>query len=310
MKLYQHENNEMSWKIIPLGIGSIILGLLIGTVAYLLSRIFYFMIIFPIGISFFSILAYSRFFEFFKLRNSFLGLFFGIVVGSLVVFTLHFIPYSMVKRDFIVDGAENYHVTNAIAEQAFNDILQEETGISGFLGYLILYGKSGEELTGSFFVGYAPISEFKLSLNSFWLWANWIVEALIIIIPTAIIGKNTAKNPFNRSVNQWYGGIPKQIGSVIFADKDKLLTALTEQDLAAVGRLIHTEDPAAHPQLELYENHSKNQAGDILVSIKQTGWNQKGRFKRRLLNQWEFSQKEFSGMLRILGNKAESSWES
>lgn len=300
MRLYQQETDRFSPKMILLVPISIILGLLIGTAAYYVSKIFYLVIIFSFGVSFITMLIHLRLLEYLKIRHRLVSVASGIAIGSIVVVMFHYLPFAEVKRAFVADGVNNYHVNQYVAEQVFNEMLAEETGQSGLLGFLMYRANVGEQFVGTLVINYAPVHEYSFSIRSSGAWLYWFLEAVIIILPAAWVGLKVAKNPFNDRVNEWYKGLPYQIGSVIMENRDKFSNLMQDNYLFEAAELILPEDGAPHPRIEIYQNHCKDENGDILLSIKETGRNKKGKYERKMIQQWEISREEFAGLLEIL----------
>jgi hypothetical protein len=133
---------------------------------------------------------------------------------------------------------ENLKVTRAFLDYA----LEEETGHSGFLGYMLYEAKTG--------VSIGRLSRSSSSnLGPVLTWLYWLMEFGIILGVTFQKGKKLIHRPFCESCGNWYGA-EKHLGGTATANESLVLDLIRQKDFAGLGKLI--EKNAEVPSLELY----------------------------------------------------------
>ena len=286
-----------------MAVGSIVLGLVIGALAYVISNIIYFIFIFPLVIGFLAMIAYNILVHRSKIRQSVISALFAFLFGLSITAGFYGTPYLSFRHKVITGYQENYHIDSRTASIGFDQILKDVTGSSGFLGYMKLRATSGDVYSSYLIVNSLPIQSFSFSLKDTGSWVNWLVETVLFIVPSVLIGYREGKIPFNESANNWYDGPLTQIGSIHLQDKENLNSSLQNNDLSGLGQLIVPEGSLKHPQIEVYKQASKVKKGPILLSIKLSRRVSETRVRRVLLSQWEVPQFEFESLTNILNNK-------
>jgi hypothetical protein len=303
MKSYLAPNRLPVTGMILLLTGSIILGVATGALAYFISNLIYFIFVFPLVIGGASMIAYYRLLQFAKVRHSLITALMGFVMGTCVAASFYGIPYLVLRNNFVIDAQEKYQVDAQTASKGFDTALMKETGSSGFVGFMKLRAREGDKYTNYIVVNSLPIHEFGFTLKSTWAWIYWIVEVFLIALPIAWIGFDVGKRAFNQSANDWYNPLPKQIGSTSLESKEKLFALLQANDLQGISELMVSEGELLHPMLEIYEQHSNNKKGDILLSVKQTFIDNRSKIKRNISSQWEIPQQEYSQFVNVVNRK-------
>jgi hypothetical protein len=303
MKPYSSQNHLTAKGLILLGIGSIPLGLICGVLAYFISNFIYFVVVFPLVIGGATTFIYSKLLQMTKVRHSIISAVFGIVTGLSVAVAFYGTPYLALRSKIIANYQEKYHMDAIRASTAFDSVLIQETGSSGFIGYMKLRASEGDEYTNYLIVNSMPIQLFSFSLKSTGAWLYWLLEIILFTFPVAWLGYGVGKRLFNKSANDWYNLYSSQIGSVRLEDKERLLAYFQTNDFSGISHLIVPEGEIKHPVLEIYKQRSNNKKGDILLSVKQTYRKNQSSVKRTLLNQWEIPQIEFESIEKMLDNK-------
>jgi hypothetical protein len=85
--------------------------------------------------------------------------------------------------------------------------------------------------------------------------------------------------------------------------KDKILSLLKENGLQEITEFVVPEEKIAHPMVEIYEQHSNNKKGDILLSVKQTYRDAKDIIKRNVIAQWEVSEPKYTSFINAINRK-------
>jgi hypothetical protein len=303
MKPYSCQNHLTTKGLILLAISSIPLGLLCGVVAYIISNFIYYIVVFPLVIGGATMFVYSKLLQITKIRHSIISGFFGIVTGLSVAVAFFGTPYFALRSKIIANYQEEYHLAARSASTSFDSGLIQETGSSGFIGYMKLRASEGDNYSNYLIVNSMPIQLFSFSLKSTGAWLYWLLEIILFTGPVAWLGYGVGKRLFNKSANDWYNLYASQIGSVRLEDKDRLFAYLQTNDFSGISHLIVAEWEIKHPVLEIYKQRSNNKKGDILLSVKQTYRNNQSSVKRTLLNQWEIPQIEFTSIEKLLDDK-------
>lgn len=300
MKPYLAPNRVPILGMILLVSGSIILGVVIGALAYFISNFIYYIVIFSLAVGGAAMIAYYKLLQFAKVRHSMIAASMGFMTGIFIGLAYYGSAYLVLRSEFIADAQKNHNVNAAKASQVFNKILVEETGSSGILGYMKFRAKEGDQYTNYFMENGLPIHEFSFTLKSAWAWLYWFLEVLFFSLPTAWIGYDVGKRAFSESANDWYDPLPKQISAVPMECKEQLLTLLKRNSLQEISELVVAEEKLAHPMIEIYEQRSNNKRGDILLSVKQTFRDKKGKIKRNIISQWEVSEQNYASFINMV----------
>jgi len=293
MKPYLPKNRVPLLGMFTLVFGSILLGLLTGALAYFVSQFVYFIVLFPLGMAGVATVGYFKLVQFSKVRHSAITALMGFVTGLIVMYTFYGVPYLVFRQRLVVEIQHYYQVDTRTAASGFNNILRDETGSGGLLGFMKLRAREGDEYTHYLMFNAVPIQEFHFKLVSTGAWLYWAFECILIPVALAGLGYSIGGRFFNQSVNDWYDPIPSLIGVVTLDRKEELLTLAQAHNLQGIRALMVPEGELPHPVLEIDEQHSKNQQGDILLIFKQSFRDGRGRIKRIVLERWEISQREY-----------------
>lgn len=293
MKPYLATNRTPVFGMVLLLIGSVFLGIAIGVLAYFVSNLIYYIFAFSLVVGGATMIAYYKLLEFAKVRHSIIAALMGLITGLLVALAYYATPYWILRSEFITNVQQNYQVSAERASAAFNEILVKETGAGGFIGYMKLRAKEGDQFTNYVVENGMPIHEFSFTLKSTWAWIYWLLETVFFSIPTAWIGYDVGKRAFSESANDWYNPLPRQIGAVPLKSKEEILALLKGNNLQEVSELAVAEEKITHPMIEIYEQRSNNKKGDILLSVKETYRTAKDKIKRNVVAQWEISESKY-----------------
>lgn len=294
MKPYSAQNHLPISGMIVLIVGSILLGIALGVLAYFISNLLYLVVIFPLVVGFIGAILYQKLVFFNKVRHTWLTALIGFTTGILIASAFYMTPYLKIRHDFGVAFRAEYGTDALTASTALDTLLFDETGSSGFWGFMKLRAAEGEQYTNYLVINSLPVSEFNFTLQSTWAWLYWILEVILFTLPLAWIGVEVGKGDFNLSANDWYASLPKQIGAASIDKKEELLSKLHANDLLAAGEMLSPEGEIPHPALEIYEQRSKNNTGDILLSVKQTARVSSSKVNRKIEAQWEISPAEYA----------------
>jgi hypothetical protein len=136
------------------------------------------------------------------------------------------------------DGGNRMLAARVIVDYA----LKEETGHSGFIGYLLYKANQGISM-GRFY------SSNRINLGPILTWLYWVLQFGIILAVTIYRGKNALRMPFCEACGNWYSS-EKHLGGTSPANESILLELIEQKDFTALGKLM--DKNAELPSLEVY----------------------------------------------------------
>lgn len=294
MKPYSSRNYLPLVGTLLLVLSSIMLGSTIGALAYLLSKLVYFLFVFPLAVGIITLFIYYKLQQLLKVRHALVTGFIGIIIGFLIILVYYGIPYERFRFNFVNNTMNEYPIPRAEAEKRFNSLLLEKSGSSGFFGYMKLFVEQGTEYTEYYVVNQMLVNEFNFKLNSTLLWLYILLELIVYSGACAWAGYTLGKRPFNISARDWYDQIPIQIATVSVNNKENILNAFKYERLMDLCELMSTEDDLIHPRIEVYEQQSTKKHNDVLFTLKQTSRVDPKTVKRIILAQYEISRTDYS----------------
>ena len=133
---------------------------------------------------------------------------------------------------------ENFRIAQLFLDSA----LQEETGRTGFAGYMLYRAENG------FSIG-RLYSQNRLAVSSAAAWLYWLVELGIIFWITYRMTGDARRLPHCEACGQQLGK-ERHIGGTVPSNESLLLDLLERRDLAGLGELLVKD--AGLPSVELY----------------------------------------------------------
>lgn len=204
-----------------------------------------------------------------KVRSPFIAAIIGLLAGLVAYGTYHFAGYYITFRGemraaYIENSGRT--PTDAQLDRELDEILDDEYGATGFLGYLYYQTDAGFTITRT---GYSS-SSTPLELQGNIVWAYWAVELLVIIGFAAILPAKAAGEPFDEDDNVWYGK-PTLIGITTGKARKQVTQALENGDFQGAGRMLTTQN-IKYPRTEVMIRRSpaaNNMPQDVFVTINQ-----------------------------------------
>jgi len=290
MEQYQPDNKVSAFRLFTFLTGSIIIGLVIGALALVISNFIYYLFIFAVVIGFAASILINKFILKLKIHNKIAATVISAICGLSIAFAFYNIPYQFAKFSYINEVQRKYGVDYATANAGLNYSLKQDFGVGGFLGFMKYRAQEGDEYTSYIVLNSIPVHENSFTLRSTGAWLYWFAETLLFILPLAYIGYDTGRRKFCKSANDWYNTYLTQNYSVLIENKATFLTYFKTKDLTGIKELMLPEDGTQHPMLEIYEQRSLNKKGNVLISIKETWFTKERRIKRKLLEEWEVNE--------------------
>ncbi|PZO39449.1 MAG: hypothetical protein DCF19_14435 [Pseudanabaena frigida] len=240
MKTYKPSNIAPSQGIAILAASSLVSGVAIGSATAFISKFIYFIVLFPMGMGFATGAVLGLAVKKNKIRNPMLALGWGIVGGIVTNASLMYGQYINFQQETEQIMGREYNLTDKKqVEDQINAILKQETGDSGFVGFLKLSAREGTSISRG---------SSKIKLNDTFTYLL-LIELGIVGFLAASIPFGAAGEPFSEDGNDWYG--EKQlIGSVTEDYKDELIRLLNIDDIAAA--LLSSQADLPMPRIDVY----------------------------------------------------------
>jgi hypothetical protein len=326
MKPYK-PSNRTSIVGIALLVLTVVVGAVIGALVALLSEVIYLVLIFPIfmGVAAGAVLKVAVTQG--KVRSPILAGASGLLAGFLMFGALHGVQYFLFRgeaRETILEelgGMLEVHTWEAdsldeilvseesetnlpdtgaaqlmqdLADHVFDEILVEETGSSGFWGYMLLQASEGVSIgrvLGS--------SEFNLGPTLSWVY--WLAEMALAAGIAAYAGWQAAGRPFCEACSRWYGN-PEHLGGVEATASDELLGALRLGSMAQTGHLL--EGNTDLPSLEVHvQDCGDCPTADSRLSVTRYALNSKGKVTTRQVTAGMISPGQKEELMQALAQK-------
>jgi hypothetical protein len=232
---------------ILMGLLVILYGAMTGFGLGMISNLINIVFVFPIALGINSGKTIKEAVERAKIRKMWQIVFLSVLSAVAIYGTFHYSRYLgfQVKAAMEIFSSldeateeENLQITKVSLDYIF----EEETGHSGFLGYVLYEARHGVNigrLTRS--------SSFHLGPVLTWLY--WLLEFGIILGLTIQMSKSVSNKPVCESCGNPYGS-EKHLGGTASANELLMLDLIRQKDFAGLGKLM--EPDADLPSLEVY----------------------------------------------------------
>ena len=166
-------------------------GVLIGVTASVVSNLIYLVFLFPIGIGFLGAMSINKTVKKAKIWKPVQGLLLGAFMARVIYGAYQYSNYLTFRMLLINQmnlemmqaiGKMDFEVANVFADYA----LKEETGFSGFIGYMMFTAAQGLSV-GKIF------STNEINIGSFFTWLYWLAEFGLIAWITSGAGEIASK---------------------------------------------------------------------------------------------------------------------
>ncbi len=281
MTVLANSNSQQSASL-PIIIFSAVFGGVIGGIIYFaVSQVFYLIILSPIAIGLFGIVVSILSFRKARLSNKIIAGIFGLVLGLILYGTFQYAGYIQMNREVVQFYQDTYNLDPGEARVAFEMTLQEETGSSGVLGYILLLAQEGFSFTGYIaFEQMVVLETDDLTFQGPLAWIYWIVEFAIIAGCCIGAGLISASEPFIEAGLDQYQ-MRDQVGNIGTSDLDEFLRFLTREHFERAINLIEFGEKTEHPSIEIYiHSPKKDTLGKGLLTVMRTYLDSKGRIRR------------------------------
>lgn len=272
MKPYQPSNKITSAGMTWLALSAIVGGVAIGTLTHFIALFVYLIILFPLGMGVaggtVTAIATRRG----KVRNPAISGLFGVLTGIILYSTMHLADYWQFQRSATEEITKELGQTTP-SDQVLDQFLQQETGATGFWGYLKYSAKQG--------VSIGRVGRKGANLGETGTWIYWALEFGVITAMTGAIAYFAAREPFCETCNQWYGD-KTRMGSIDARSSEQFLSLLNRSEFSHAGALINPLHGIEPPRWEAQQQQCATcQASNVLLTVDKTGLDHKGNLERR-----------------------------
>lgn len=262
-------NSILATAIVALG------GALIGIVTGLVSSFIYIVFLFPLVMGYAGGQVLAGAIRLARIRKTYPLILMSLLAAVAIYGTFHYGKYVSLQIGMSLEmfhgltpalDDENFPVARAVVDYA----LQEETGHSGFIGYMLLRANEGISI-GRFY------SSRRVNLSSALTWLYWILEFGIILGVTFSMGRRLSSKPFCESCGNWYDG-EKHLGGTAAANESSVLDLIRQKGFVELGELL--EENAEVPSVEMYlEGCRECDKGPSRLIVRRASLDPKGRLQ-------------------------------
>ncbi len=279
-------------------------GAAIGGLTFLVDKLVYLVCLFPIIMGFAGGFLISQACRLGKVRNPWVALAAGILMGVVIYGAYTFFTYLGFREQVYTELVNQYgDVSRADVEEYIDISLEEMYGQPGMVGYLSMMAEEGVQIGR---VGSSSSSSSQINLQNEGAWIYWGLELLVIVVVSAILGRQQATQPFCESCDEWI-------------DKEETLGLLTQEAagqgmqmaksgaLRALGEMcLDLATPIAARSWVLVQVAAckRCMSSDARLSFKQVTLNKKNQAESRVALQGMISPTQLSDLRYGLRNRA------
>jgi hypothetical protein len=250
-------------------------GGLVGMGVALVGSFIYLVIVFPIGMAFAGSMIASSAAQVARVRRTAQVTLIFILTALVVYGSFHYGRYVFFQLGSWLKLASSEAAQSTGVQvdlklaKVFTDFaLKQETGHTGFLGYMLYRAKTGLSI-GKFY------SQNRLSLNGVLAWLYWVLEfGLILWIMSGEV-KDHLRVPVCESCGRRLGR-EQHLGGTTPANEPLLLDLLKRGEVSGLGQMLVKE--AGLPSVELYMQKCKTcgQQSTSVITVRRASLGRRG----------------------------------
>jgi hypothetical protein len=287
MKPYKPSNKVPSAGFTWLTVTALIGGIAIGGATAVVSRLFYLIVLFPLlmgaGGGFLQAYAVNKG----KVRNPAIAGAFAILTGLVIYGTLNIGYYISFRQEATAELKKTTGLTDDAQVNKLLDenILQLETGSTGFLGFLKYSAQQGVGITRG---------SSKIELKNEWAWGYWAIEFAAICGITAFMAFAAAKEPFCENSDEWY--LPQEsVGTVPKEESENFLNLIKNENFVKAGALIDPQNQSPIPNMVVHLQRSPgDRLNDLILTASTTSLDNKGNVNSNEVIQGMISPSQYA----------------
>lgn len=268
-------------------------ALLIGGVAHFIGNFFYLIILFPLAMGFGASMAVTMGITMGKCRNTTAALVVAVLTGALTYGSMHFFDYlsfkSSVAEYFLEEMPQTEDgevVTEEMTSVMVNAMLAEETGSTGFIGFMKFSAKQG--------VSIGKAGRNGANIGEVGTWIYYLIEFGAIIF-FACTGAAAAKSPFCESCEEWYD--EEALTHLEDGSGYDVIEALKNEDVADISSKLQitTEAPCIRVKGSIC---AKCNQSDAVLTLEEVTLNNKGNEQTSEIHSQMIDMEKFKALLQ------------
>jgi hypothetical protein len=272
MKPYRPSNKVPSAGFMWLLLSSVLGGIAIGGLTFVVSQLIYLIILFPLGMGFAGGIVSAIAIQQGKVRNPLIGSLFAALTGLTIYGTVHGGNYLMFKQVVSQEITKELGQTDTIQTEQFIDaFLKEKTGATGFWGYMNYSAKQG--------VSIGKLGSEGIPLNETFTWLYWLIEFAAIETIIVLLAYSAAKDPYCESCDRWYAS-KERMGNIHPRSSENFLNLIKDDNFTQSGKLIEPLSKINASSLEVYlQGCSSCQISDFVIAVSRASFDSKGNLE-------------------------------
>ena len=242
-------------------------GAFIGLSVSVISNIVYLVFLFPIIIGFVGAYFLKDAVKRCRIRSNTVTLVLSVLMGLVIYGTYHISNYITFQGEMTIAFVQKMEADSdtpsmtgeesiAVGRAFTNYALKEETGQSGFLGYMLYKANRGISIGKVY-------SSNRLKLGSIFTWIYWLVELGLIIGIMYTSTKNKETDALCENCQDWI--TPKEhLGGVEEDDFQSLQDFIAAKNFSAARKLLSPS--TGIPSIEVYAKSCNCPTADLKLS--------------------------------------------
>lgn len=277
MKHYRSSGRFSFNGLIGLLLATLIGSLLIGGLAYFVSRWIYLVVLFPMLMAGFGGGLLMLVVKGTKVRSPILAGLFGLLLGVGMIGVMHSLQYYVDFRGEFHDAAikRNPSITPEQEQALLDKFFQDETHDTGIVGYLKFSARQGLTITRG-------VSN-DMNLDERGVWVYWGIELVTVMVIAAGLAFNAARQPFNEDAGQWYpdGSI---VANVNWKQRKEFKKLLKAGDYAGASKLVTPGTSTNLPYLGLNVQRTPNVPESyVILNIQEVRWYRRRQIEKTII---------------------------
>jgi hypothetical protein len=262
-------------------------GTIIGIVAYIISTMFWVIILFPAVMGLVGGVLLKWQIKGAKLGSPAYAVLVGLFAG-LMIFSIYFVSdyfyFRHVTTQELAADAAYYGLPSS---ELLDELLRFETGSGGYLGFLKLNMREGIWISR---VGIPMDSGFVIT--GAWVFVYHLIEAALVIGITAKMAFDAGKQPFCAKCRDW---IDQNVHLGFVPHKQSLgyQETLRIGNINAVGSLLQEDAPPKKPYLEVLVGRCEQSAScEGVLTLRQASRGRYGSTHYKVLDRYTVTPRE------------------
>jgi len=226
---------------------SIGMGAGVGMTVSIIGNFVYLILLFPIGMGFAAGSFLANLVKELKIRGVVEAAFLSLLAAVTMYGAYHYGRYMalQVQTSMMLFSTfskamedESLHIARTLVDSA----MQEQTGYSGFGGYMLYRAQEGVSIGRSY-------SNNRLNLGFTFTWLYWFIEFGIIQWIILLLARKSAGALYCELCKNWYGS-EKHLGGTSLRKESQSAAMISRKDFAGIKTLLETKTEI--PGVEFY----------------------------------------------------------